>query len=209
MASPLTEAAPRGFLSPDPGRTIRIWVTLLLRLGIGLSLLSTGLAGYYGMQAGGGMGRGPWGGGPSMSVLDPFMSGLPYLAIGLGLGLILGFLTTASAIGAGFFSLILPTYAIIQTVMLGTTGTPNFRGGWGNDQFMAMMMMTSLPNLLTNAAMIWLSPLENNPFSVDALIFGRNEIEPGSFPTPTPRPTPEPIPEPEAAVEQAPIVIGE
>jgi hypothetical protein len=202
MASPYTEPLPRGFLGPDPGRTIRIWVTLLLRLGIGFSLLSTGLAGYYGLQAGGGMGGGPWGRGPSLSMLDPFMSGLPYLAIGLGLALILGFLTTAAAIGAGFFSLILPLFSIVQTVAMGTSGSPGFRGGWASDQFMAMLMMTSLPNLLTNAAMIWLSPLENNPVSVDALIFGRNEIEPIE-------PMPEPIPEPETVVEQAPIVIGD
>ncbi len=50
-----------------------------------------------------------------------------------------------------------------------------------------MMLSASLPNLLTNAAMIWLSPLENHPFSVDALIFGRDEIEPFE-------PRPEPIP---------------
>jgi hypothetical protein len=202
MASPFTEPSPRGLLSPDPGRTIRIWVTLLLRLGIGFSLLSTGLAGYYGLQAGGGMGGGPWGRGPSLSMLDPFMSGLPYLAIGLGLALILGFLTTASAIGAGFFNLILPIFAIVQTVTMGTTGGGAFTGRFGNGQYFEMMLSTNLPALLTNAAMIWLSPLENNPVSVDALIFGRNEIEPIA-------PMPEPIPEPATAVEQAPIVIGE
>src|ERR1700733_7296776 len=151
MASPFTEPSPRGFLGPDPGRTIRIWVTLLLRLGIGFSLLSTGLAGYYGLQAGGGMGGGPWGRGASLSMLDQFMSGLPYLAIGLGLALILGFLTTASAIGAGFFSLILPIYVIIQTVSMGSVGGFNMGGRWGNDQFLAMMMSSSLPTLLTNA----------------------------------------------------------
>ncbi len=178
---------------------------MLLRLGIGLSLLSTGLAGYFGLQAGGmRMGGGPWGGGASLSMLDPFMSGLPYLAIGLGLALILGFLTTASAIGAGFFSLILPIFVIIQTVSMGSTGGFNMGGRWGNDQFLAMMMSSSLPNLLTNAAMIWLSPLENNPFSVDALIFGRNELEPID-------PRPEPIPEaPEPIAEaESPIHIGE
>jgi uncharacterized membrane protein YphA (DoxX/SURF4 family) len=204
MASPLTDPSPSGLLGPDPGRSIRIWVTLLLRLGIGLSLLSTGLTGYFGMHTGGGMGSGLWGPGTSLSMLDPFMSGLPYLAIGLGLALILGFLTTAAAIGAGFFSLIIPIFAIIQTAMAGSAGGFNMRGQWANEQFLAMMMTMSLPNLLTNAAMIWLSPLENNPISVDALIFGRNEMEPESFPTPAPIPTPEP-----SAVEEAPIQIGE
>jgi uncharacterized membrane protein YphA (DoxX/SURF4 family) len=204
MASPLIEPSPSGLLGPDPGRSIRIWVTLLLRLGIGLSLLSTGLSGYFGMHTGGGMGAGLWGPRTPLSMLDPFMSGMPYLAIGLGLALILGFLTTASAIGAGLYSLIIPVFAIVQTVMTGSNGGFNMGGGWGNQEYIAMMMTMSLPNILTNAAMIWLSPLENNPISVDALIFGRNEIEPESFPTPVPIPTPEP-----SAVEEAPIQIGE
>jgi hypothetical protein len=203
MASPLSEPASSGILGPDPGRSIRIWVALLLRLGLGLSLLSTGLSGYFGLRAGGGMAGGPWGGGPSLSMLDPFMSGLPYLAIGLGLALILGFLTTASAIGAGLYGLVLPIFAIIQTVTMGATGGFNVGGRFGNVQFFEMMMATSLPNLLTNAAMIWLSPLENNPYSVDALIFGRNEMEPT-----WPRPEPITIPEP-AAEGEAPIQIGE
>jgi hypothetical protein len=203
MASQPTESSPSGLLGPDPGRTIRIWVTLLLRLGIGLSLFQTGLAGYFGQQAGG-MTGGPFGRGPTFSMLDPFMSGMPYLAIGLGLALILGFLTTASALGAGFFSLLLPVFAIVQTVMAGTTGAFNMGGRFGNDQFFMMMMSSSLPNLLTNAALVWLSPLENNPYSVDALIFGRNEIEPFE-PRPEPIPqAPEPIPE-----EEPPLRIGD
>lgn len=198
---------PRTVLGPDPGRSLRIWVALLLRLGIGLSLLSTGLSGYFGLQAGGMRmgGGGPWGGGiPSLSVLDPFVSGLPYLAIGLGLALILGFLTTASAIGAGFFNLIMPVFGIVQTIAMGTMGGVNMGGRFGNFQFFEMMMGMGASNLLANAALIWLSPLENNPFSVDALIFGRNEIEPVE-PMPARIPeAPEPIPE-----EESPIRIGE
>jgi hypothetical protein len=207
MATPLSEPSPGGFLGPDPGRSIRVWVALLLRVGIGLSLLSTGLAGYFGMQ-GGRLGGGSWGMGPSMSMLDPFMSSLPYLAIGLGLALILGFLTTASAIGAGFFSLILPLFAIVQIALAGPSNTFAPGGGWaGNQQFLGMLMSMTLPNLLTNAAMIWLSPLENHPYSVDALIFGRNEMEPPAFPPgpiQAPGPAVEPEPEPES-----PILISE
>ena len=198
MATPPTEDSPRGFLGPDPGRMIRCWVALLLRVGIGLSLLSMGLASYFGMQ-GGRAGGNMWGQGPSMSMLDPFLSGLPYLAIGLGLALILGFLTTAAAIGAGFFSLILPLFAVIQIIGSGGYGGINPGGRWGNDQFFSMMLSMSLPNLLPHAAMIWLSPLENHPYSVDALIFGRNELEPAA-PSPAPTPAPEPEPVPEATI---------
>ncbi len=108
MASPTPEPSTSRLLGPDPGRTIRIWVTLLLRLGIGLSLLSTGLAGYFGLQAGRRDGRRPGAGNASMSMLDPFISGLPYLAIGLGSGPDPRVLDDGSAIGAGFFSLIVP-----------------------------------------------------------------------------------------------------
>ena len=203
MASPSTEQTPMGFLGPDPGRSIRLWVTFLLRLGIGLSLLSTGLSGYFGLRMSGGV---AWGRAPSYSMLDPFMSGLPYLAIALGLALVLGFLTTASAIGAGFYSLILPVFAIVQTVMMGSNGGVPFGGRFGNAQYFEMMLSTSLPNLLTNAAMIWLSPLENNPYSIDALIFGREEMEPVA-----PRPGPfagpsEPMTE---VAPEEPLRIGE
>ena len=203
MAAPWTERSTGGLLGLDPGRTIRIWVTLLLRIGIGLSLLSTGLAGYFGLRAGGNGWR-LYGPGASMAMLDPVMSSLPYVAIGLGLALILGFLTTASAIGAGFFGLILPVFAIIQIAAGGQSN--GFMGGrGGGDEFLTMMMSMSLPNLLTNAAMIWLSPIENNPYSVDALIFGRNEMEPDA-------PAPATLPAPESQVETVvdePIRIGE
>ena len=197
MDTPQSELSPRGFLGPDPGRMIRCWTAFLLRVGIGLSLLGSGLVAYFGMQAGRGGGN-LWGQGPSMMMLDPFLSGLPYLAIGLGLALILGFLTTAASIGAGFFSLISPVLLILQVVTSAGSGGVNMGGRWGNDPFFAMMMSMSLPNLLVHSAMIWLSPMENHPYSVDALIFGRNELEP-----PEPRqepaqpPDPQPIPEPE------------
>jgi len=202
MAGPVTQGSPTTFLGPDPGRIIRIWVALLLRFGIGLSLLGTGLASYRGMPVGGGPGGFPGPGGPS-SAIDPFLSGLPYLAIGLGLGLILGFLTTASAIGAGFFSLIIPFFAIIQVALVGTSNGFGVPYALGNDPFFHAATVMMLPNLVANAAMIWLSPLENNPFSVDTLIFGRNEIEPVE-PRMEISPASDPIPE-----EEPPIRIGE
>ena len=198
MDTPQTDPSPRGLLGPDPGRMIRCWTAFLLRLGIGLSLLGSGLAGYFGMQAGRVGANVIWGMGPSTSMLDPFMSGLPYLAIGLGLALILGFLTTAAAIGAGFFSLIMPAMLILQVVSSGGAGGFNMGGRWGNDPFLAMMMSMSLPNLLVYATMIWLSPLENHPYSVDALIFARNELEPAPPRLePAQETEPRPIPEPE------------
>lgn len=174
MALPAIQSPRWGQLGPDPGRTIRVWVTLLLRLGIGLSLLGSGLAGYFGATAA----LGP-AGRSSVPMLDPFLSGLPYLAIVIGLALILGFLTTASAIAAGFFALIPLAFSMVQFAISGGAGTSNFAGRWGID-YLTTMGLTGVSNLLTNATLIWLSPLENNPFSVDAMIFGREEIEPSS-----------------------------
>ena len=67
-------------------------------------------------------------------------------------------------------------------------------GGWedgpgrfGGDpfQYMTMMMGMSsyLPSLVPQIALIWLSPLENHPYSIDALIFGRYRA-PRSSPRP-------------------------
>jgi uncharacterized membrane protein YphA (DoxX/SURF4 family) len=167
---------------PDPGHGIRVLVALLLRFGIGISLLNIGLMGYMNVRVpGAGMGLSiPGGGFPG---LDPLMSAIPYLAIGLGLALILGFLTTPTSVAAAFFGLLTPlmtTVAIISNGMAGVggMGTP---GRFGGDpfQFMTMLlgMSSYLPSLIPQIALIWLSPLENHPYSIDALIFGRNAIE--------------------------------
>ncbi len=180
MAMPSSAPAPWEALGPDPGRAIRRWVAFLLRMGVGLSLLGSGLVGYFGAQNGM-VGARPWLQSPSASMLEPFLLGLPYVAIGLGLALILGFLTKVASIAAGFFSLLVPIFAIIEVVLAGR-GTPGnwqfYTPGSGVASNLAVMMTTNLPTLLTQAALIWLSPLENHPYSVDALIFGRNEMEP-------------------------------
>jgi len=125
--------------------------------------------------------------------LDPLISAIPYLAIGLGLALILGFLTTPSAVAAGFFGLLTPllmTISIVSSGMAGGNGFGPGMGRFGGDpfQFATMMMGGYLPGLLPQVALIWLSPLENHPYSLDSLIFGRVavDIEP---PVPEPDPT--------------------
>ena len=69
MADPTTEPTPSGLIPRDPGRAIRCWVAFFLRIGIGLSLLSTGLAGYFGQQ-GRAFGGGGWNQGLPFSGLD-------------------------------------------------------------------------------------------------------------------------------------------
>jgi hypothetical protein len=200
MADSTTEPTPMGQIMRDPGRAIRCWIALFLRLGIGLSMLSTGLAGYFSQQGRVFGGGGIWGQGVLSSGLEPFFAAIPYLAIGIGLALILGFLTTASAIASAFFSLLAPILMIIQIIGAGSSGGMNMGGRWGNDPFSAMMMSMVLISLLPQAALIWFSPLEYHPYSIDALIFGRNEIEMAPQPASTvtggsfePEPDPEPV----------------
>jgi hypothetical protein len=171
-----------GPFGPDPGQGIRVLVALLLRFGIGISLLNTGLMGYMNVRVPGG--------GTALAIpsasftgLDPLMSAIPYLAIGLGLALILGFLTTPTSVAAGFFGLLTPLMTTVAIISHGMAGTG--MGGWpsrfGGDPFQWMTMMMGLsgylPSLIPQIALIWLSPLENHPYSVDALIFGRNSVE--------------------------------
>ncbi len=176
MSSPSMNPTPRGTLGSDPGPSVRRWVALLLRLGIGLSLLNTGLAGYIGAARGGpGMNAGMPGIAPPG--MEALFSALPYVTIALGLALILGFLTTASAVASGFYSLMTPLFMTIRIVSSGAAiGWPNPAGGLG-DPFLGMLMMTTgLTGLLPQAALIWLSPLENHPYSIDALIYGRKAM---------------------------------
>jgi uncharacterized membrane protein YphA (DoxX/SURF4 family) len=209
MSSPSTNPNGWGVFGPDPGLSIRVLVALLLRFGIGLSLLNTGLMGYMNVRLPGG------GGGlavPSAGFtgLDPLMSAIPYLAIGLGLALILGFLMTPTSVAAGFFGLLTPlmtTVAIISNGMAGGGGGWGGPGRFGGDPFgymtMIVGMSTYLPAMIPQIALIWLSPVENHPYSVDALIFGRNPVEivpPAQAPMPVEREPTEPA--------EAPMVIS-
>ncbi len=174
MATPATAAPLPNLLGPDPGPTIRCSVAMLLRMGIGLGLLNSGLSSYFGLPQAGGPG-GPFPGNGTTGGLVPFFGAVPYIEIGLGLALVLGFLTTASSIASGFFALAAPLAMMVQIATNGNAGPGGlFRGNPNNA--MLLMLATSgasLPGLLTYSSLIWLSPLANHPFSVDALIFGR------------------------------------
>jgi hypothetical protein len=173
MADTWNDSNASRWVGNDPGRLIRCWVAGFLRVGIGMGMLSTGLIEYYGQRnpMRGGFG---WGQGIASGGLDPLVSALPYFAIGLGLALILGFMTTVAAIGSAFFSLLTPLFASVAVIMSMSSLTPN----QGLGPFLEMFRSASISNLLPYAVMIWLSSLENHPISIDALIFGRNEFVP-------------------------------
>ena len=163
MSSVDTESGTRDWLGPDPGPRIRQTVALMLRLAFGVSLLSAGLARYMGSRPGSQV--------PGMVMVgaaDPLMAGLAYLSIALGIALILGFFLTLASTGACLVILAIP---VLQTI------TELTSGGFGpglNDPYLVATTQR-LPMLMVPAAMmLWLSPVANHPYSIDALIFARD-----------------------------------
>jgi flagellar biosynthesis protein FliQ len=163
------------FFGQDPGRMIRCWVAGFVRVGIGLSMLGSGLRGYFAQQNVG-FRNGLSGIGSLGGALDPLFLALPYFSIALGVALLVGFLTTAAAIGAAFLSLLPSVLLIIEVIARFGMPMGGGFGRFGGDPFESMFLTLSLSQMLPYAVMIWLSPLENNPISFDALIFGRNTV---------------------------------
>ena len=145
----------------DPGPRIRQLAALMLRLALGVSLLSAGLARHLGARMTNQV--------PGMVMLDgpgSFLSSLAYFQIGLGLALILGFLVTAAA-GACLHLLVIPAYQMFMELSSGGRFA-----SWNDPYVVATSQM--LPILMVpGVLMLWLSPVANHPFSVDALIFAR------------------------------------
>jgi uncharacterized membrane protein YphA (DoxX/SURF4 family) len=153
---------------------LRCWVAGFLRIGIGLSLMGSGLVGYFSRK--GSVTR-PliFNLGDFSEILEPYFAALPYLAIALGLALIVGFLTSAAAIGSAFFSLFMMVLAMFVSY---NAARGNGQFGVATDPFLSMILQSNLPQLIPYAALIWFSSVENHPVSIDALIFGRTELVP-------------------------------
>jgi hypothetical protein len=145
-------------------------VAVLLRVGLGVNLLNGGLLGYLAARRGGG------GIGSSLAwstLLGPAaVAGVlehdllvPFVQVTVGLALILGFLTVVAAVAAGFLVLSGP---IFQTLAILSSSQPT-----GNlDMAMHALITTgSINPLILVAAVLWLSPVEGTPWSLDALIF--------------------------------------
>jgi uncharacterized membrane protein YphA (DoxX/SURF4 family) len=170
MSSASSDPVSSRFVGPDPGRSIRCWVAGFLRLGIGLSLLNSGLQGYFSQNRRGRMISNGFGIDTIGGALDPLVMLMPYVMIGFGLALILGFFTKVASIGSAFLSLLGPIYMIISTIARAGLQMPSV---FGTDP---MIMNLSLFTLIAYAALIWFSPLENHPISIDALIFSQNRV---------------------------------
>src|SRR4051794_10049080 len=182
------------FTGPRPW--VRRIVALILRVGLGVCLLNGGLLGYLTAQRGGASASGlVWSTllGPSAvaSVLQHDML-VPYVQIALGLALILGFFTVPSAILAGFLVLSGPIFQFLA--ILSSSG----QSGNATLEMQALIVTTGSINLLLLiAAVLWLTPIEGNPWSLDALIFARPR-PPQATAAAAPAPAPDPIPSPDA-----------
>ncbi len=177
-----------------PRPWVRAMVAVLLRIGLGVSLLNGGLLGYLRAQreAGGSASSLAW-----TTLLGPAaVAGLlendllvPIVQIALGLALVLGFFTQVCTVLAGFLILSGP---IFQVIALLSSASPIS----GNEQLAVQTLVSagSMNLLLLVAVVLWLTPATGTPWSLDYLIFAHLRTGPG----------PRRHPRPQAGVEAAP-----
>ncbi len=164
---------------PWPSPKLLSLIALILRLSLGLSLLSQGLMGYFAPTRGAGS--------PLLNLPFTVQQIVPVAQISIGLALCLGFLTVVAALAAAALSIGLSSLLLFQSfVGIATMG----RGaGWqgmmnyGYDPFLMSGFSTSL-TVGHQVAVILLSNVQINRFSVDALVFRADEQPPASQPDP-------------------------
>ncbi len=145
-------------LRREPGHFVRSLTALVLRVGLGMSLLMYGLHKFEAKQAGKypGMITAQFKDTPlgkqMPQAVKLFADVLPYAEVGLGALLIAGLLTTLTAALSGFLLLNLTFGLLVQ-----------------GDPSKIPPMMTYL---LVNAGILWLSPVTSNYISLDGLFAG-------------------------------------
>lgn len=181
MAKPYPQDAPArvapGFRPPSP--PARAAITLLLRLGLGLPMLNTGVGTYLAIQGSGGMFPGSGSRNPYwfqdtgvFPGAEGVLTVLPYVQIVVGLALVLGFLTTLAAFLAGVLSLTLP---LSQAFVLMVIGYP-YNRGIRDAFFVPTQTYTgNAVTLMLSVLTMWLASAGENRWSLDALMFRRGE----------------------------------
>ncbi len=169
-----------------PGTKLLPYLSLFVRLAIGLSLLDIGLAtimssgpspfgGPPGWPPGGWGGPGASSGFPGVGLL---VFVLPYAALAIGVGLVFGIFTTVAALMACGLALVFPVLLTLHMVIMGGINTnammmtPFGPGGFGPEAGLTLLLigLGITPGLV---ALVLLSPPSINRFSVDALMFQR------------------------------------
>src|SRR3954469_23620556 len=170
-----------------PGPRVREMIAVLLRVGLGVCLLNGGLLGYIAARRGGNSASSlVWSTllGPSSvaSVLEHDLL-VPFVQIALGLALILGLFTVASAVLSGFLIVSGPIFQFLAVLsQVGQPGNPTL-------ELQALMVTTGSVNLLLLvAAVLWITPVEGTPWSLDVLIFSHPRQARG-LPSPAPSTT--------------------
>lgn len=186
-------------LSVEPRVWVRHTVVVLLRLGLGTSLLNGGLLGYMTARRGVGATAGlAWttllGPAAVAGVLEHDLL-VPFVQIAIGLALILGFFTVITAVVAGLLILSGPIFQFLA--ILSSSASVD-----DSTLIMQALVTTGSINLLVLvAAVLWLTPIEGTPWSLDYLIFAHRRharpVEPGDMPAATATP---------AAEEPAPFI---
>jgi uncharacterized membrane protein YphA (DoxX/SURF4 family) len=173
-------------VSHDPGPRVRALVALVLRVGLGLTLLKRGVVDHLSLNGATSPGFLPTRA-PISIDLELSFHYLAYAEMALGLALILGFFTTVAAVLAAFLQLGTP---LLQTIITLSAHFVQARG-MNVSVVLGLYEASATSNLLMVAAVLWFSPVTSNPWSLDQLIFVRREgpIRPGTgAPASTPAP---------------------
>jgi uncharacterized membrane protein YphA (DoxX/SURF4 family) len=170
-------------------------VAVLLRLGLGINLLNGGLIGYLAVRQGVTASGVSW-----STILGPAaVAGalhndllVPVFQIAIGLALVLGFFTPIAAVLAGILVLAGPVFhflAILSTSSLSSRSALSTQ---------VMVSTGSMNQLLLVAAVLWLTPIDGTPWSLDYVIFAHRR----------PRPEPDPAPGADAGPLESPSPPG-
>lgn len=171
MPEPLTPAPEAPPWVNGPGYRTRSLIVLILRLGLGVQLLNSGVAGFYVSQLA--TNAGPsWGRGYPRTGIYPGTESayqfLPYLEIVTALAVLLGFFTVVAAAAAAFQSL---APALFQSVVLLGSGLSTNPNGYDMLFVQSLAHGTMIMNITVAAAVIWLAASGGDGWSLDALMF--------------------------------------
>jgi hypothetical protein len=144
-------------------------------MGVGVSLLNGGLLGFLNARRGGAASSLAWSTllGPA-TVAGTLQHDLlvPFVQIAIGLALILGFFTLIAAVLAGFLIVSGP---IFQFLAILSNSAPTSSAELPTQ---VLVSTGSINLLLLVAAVLWLTPMEGTPWSLDALIFAHRRLAP-------------------------------
>jgi hypothetical protein len=125
---------------------------------------------------------------------------VPIFQIALGLALILGFFTVVSSVLAGFLIISGPIFQFIAIL----SSASQVGGGSEPLAIQTLVATGSMNLLLLVTAVLWLTPSEGTPWSLDAVIFAHRRPRPERSGAPGGTSTRDPVPAPAPSAPAAP-----